>query len=78
MRSLTTQKESEVDKYIWTTTGTDITVRWRQAGWVPPSEQKEYQAKWKYWQELPMRKLDENGKAAYEETLRRNKVARIK
>lgn len=67
-----------MERYIWTPSGTDITVRWRQAGWVPPSEIKEYQAKWKFWQELPMRKLDENGKAAYEETLRRNKVARIK
>lgn len=64
--------------HIWTPSGTDITIRWRQAGWVPPSEQPEYQAKWKFWQELPMRKLDDAGKAAYEETLRKNKVARIK
>jgi hypothetical protein len=45
-------------EYIWTPTGTDITIRWRQAGWVPPSEQVEYQAKWKHYQELPMRTLD--------------------
>jgi len=64
--------------YVWTPAGTDITIRWRQAGWVPPSEQTEYQQKWKYWQELPMRKLDEQGKAAYEEKLRKAKVARIK
>jgi hypothetical protein len=64
--------------YVWTPAGTDITIRWRQAGWVPPSEQQEYQQKWKYWQELPMRKLDEQGKAAYEEKLRKAKVARIK
>ena len=64
--------------HIWTPTGTDITIRWRQAGWVPPSEQPEYLAKWKYFQELPMRRLDEAGKARYEETLRKNKVARIK
>ena len=65
-------------EHIWTTAGTDITIRWRANGWVPPSEDPKYQAKWKYWQELPMRKLSEAGKAAYEETLRKNKVARIK
>ena len=64
--------------YIWTPTGTDITIRWRMHGWVPPSEQGEYQQKWKYYQELPMRKLDEIGKKEYEELLKRNKVARIK
>lgn len=65
-------------EYIWTPAGTDITVRWRLRGWVPPSELPEYQKKWKYWQELPMRRLDDQGKAAYEELLRKNKVARIK
>ena len=29
--------------YIWTPSGTDITIRWRMHGWVPPSEQGEYQ-----------------------------------
>jgi len=67
-----------MNEYIWTPSGTDITVRWRQNGWVPPSEQPEYLAKWKYYQELPMRKLDDAGKAAYERVLERNKVARIK
>lgn len=65
-------------EYVWTPTGTDITQRWRQMGWIPPSELPEYQAKWKYYQELPMRKLDDVGKKAYEELLQRNKVARIK
>ena len=67
-----------MNDYLWTPTGTDITIRWRKAGWVPPSEQPSYQAKWKFWQELPMRKLNENEKIVYEDTLRRNKVARIK
>ena len=67
-----------MSQYVWTPAGTDITIRWRQAGWIPPSEQAEYQQKWKYWQELPMRKLDDAGKAAYEEKLRKAKVARIK
>ena len=64
--------------YIWTPAGTDITIRWRMLGWVPPSEQAEYQAKWKYFQELPMRRLDDLGKQKYEDALRRANVARIK
>jgi len=48
------------------------------AGWIPPSEDPKIIAKWKHWQEMPLRRLDEAGKAAYEETMRRNKVARIK
>ena len=65
-------------EYVWTPPGTDITIRWRQMGWVPPSEQPEYQKKWKYYQELPMRKLDDKAKQEYEQLLQRNKVARIK
>lgn len=67
-----------MNDHIWTPTGTDITIRWRQMGWVPPSEQQSYRDKWKYYQELPMRYLDDKGKQQYEESLRRNKVARIK
>ena len=67
-----------MSEYIWTPTGTDITLRWRMQGWVPPSEQESYRAKWKYWQELPMRKLDDRGRQQYEELLQRNKVARIR
>jgi hypothetical protein len=64
--------------HIWTPAGTDITIRWRMLGWVPPSEQAEYQMKWKYFQELPMRRLDDLGKQKYEDALRRANVARIK
>lgn len=67
-----------MNAYVWTPSGTDITVRWRQMGWIPPSELPEYQAKWKYYQELPMRKLDDVGRKAYEDLLKRNNVARIK
>lgn len=63
---------------IWTPPGTDITIRWRLAGWVPPSEQQVYRDKWRYFQELPMRTLDEAGKAQYEEKLKKAKVARIR
>jgi len=66
------------NQHVWTAAGTDITIRWRALGYVPPSELKEYQDKWKYYQELPLRKLDDLGRKQYEEVLRRAKVARIK
>lgn len=66
------------NEYVWTPAGTDITIRWRAMGWVPPSEDPVYQAKWKHYQELPMRKLDDAGRKEYEALLKRNKVARIK
>ena len=65
--------------HIWTPSGTDITERWRsQHGWVPPSELPEFHKKWKYYQELPLRKLDDKAKEEYEMVLRKAKVARIK
>lgn len=67
-----------MSEYIYTPPGTDITVRWRLAGWIPPSEQQEYLDKWAYWQNLPLRKLDDAAKKAYEAVLRKAKVARIK
>jgi len=66
------------NEHIWTPAGTDVTVRWRMNGWIPPSELPEYQAKWKYYQELPLRKLDDKAKEEYELVLKRAKVARIK
>ena len=64
--------------YIWTASGTDITIRWKQLGWIPPSEIQSYKEKWKHYQELPLRSLDEQGKIAYEGTLKLNKIFRIK
>lgn len=65
--------------YIWTPVGTCITERWKlQYNWQAPSELKEYQEKFKYYQELPLRKLDEFGRKEYEQLLIKNKVARIK
>jgi len=66
------------NEHVWTPTGTDITVRWRQMGWVPASELPEFQAKWKFYQGLPLRKLDDKAKAEYELVMKRAKVARIK
>lgn len=34
------------DNYIYTPASTDITIRWRKAGWVPPTEDPRYQKKW--------------------------------
>jgi hypothetical protein len=65
--------------HIWTVSGTDIEERWKlKYGWVRPSEQPEYQAKFKYYQELPLRKLDEEAKIEYERVLTKAKVARIR
>lgn len=64
--------------HIWTASGTDITIRWRMNGYVPPSELQEYKDKWKYYQNLPLRNLDDDAKKAYEQVLRKAKVSRIK
>ena len=66
------------NEYIYTPTGTDITTRWKLHGWIPPSELPEYLAKWKYYQELPLRKLDDQAKKEYEIVLKRDKVSRIR
>jgi hypothetical protein len=66
------------NEHIWTVSGTDITARWKLMGWVPPSELPEYQAKWKYYQELPLRKLDDQAKKEYELVLKKAKVLRIR
>ena len=67
-----------MNEHIWTISGTDISIRWRLNGWVPPSELQEYKDKWSYWQNLPLRKLDDYAKEQYEQVLRRAKIARIK
>jgi hypothetical protein len=64
--------------YIYTPVGTDITIRWKLHGYVPPSELPEYLAKWKYYQELPLRKLDDNAKKEYELVMKKAKVMRIR
>ena len=66
------------DEHIWTATGTDITIRWRAKGWIPPSELPEYKEKWKYFQNLPLRGLDDKAVQEYERVLQRAKVTRIK
>ena len=66
------------NNYVWTAKGTDITIRWRNMGWTPPSEMQGYKDKWRYYQNLPLRQLDDAAKQQYEAVLRKAKVARIK
>jgi hypothetical protein len=67
------------NEYIWTSAGTNIEERWvKQYGWIRPSELPEYKIKWKYYQELPLRNLDDEAKEQYELLLKKSKVARIK
>jgi len=68
-----------MNEYLWSPSGTNIEERWiKQYGWVRPSELPEYQAKYKYYQELPLRKLDDKAKIEYENVLKRNKIVSIK
>lgn len=68
-----------LNDHVWTASGTDIEERWiKQFGWVRPSEQAVYQEKFRYFQELPLRSLDDKAKLEYENVLKRNKVFRIK
>ena len=49
-----------MNEYVYEPAGTDIEKRWvEQYGWVRPSSLPEYQAKYRYYQELPLRKLME-------------------
>jgi len=44
------------DKIYVPSSATDVMATWRRHGYVPPSELPEYQANWKYYQSLPLRK----------------------
>lgn len=45
-----------MDMIYTPSSATDILSTWRRYGYVPPSEQEEYQAKWEYYLTLPTRK----------------------
>lgn len=34
------------DMYVYTPATTDITIRWKANGWVPPTEDPSFQKKW--------------------------------
>ena len=40
------------DQYIYTPSTTDITVRWKKMGWIPPTEDPVYQKKWAEFRQL--------------------------
>jgi hypothetical protein len=67
-----------INQYVWTASGTNIEERWKQYGWIKPSDLPEYKAKWKFFQELPLRGLDDRAKEEYERVMKKAKVARIK
>ena len=75
---LTNLVGEKMNEYIYTPVGTDITIRWKLAGWIPPSELPEYLAKWKEIQELPLRKLDDAAKKEYEAVMKKAKVSRVR
>lgn len=49
--------EDYLNDFVWTKTGTCITLRWRQMGWIPPSEQQVYKDKWAKYQALPLQDI---------------------
>jgi hypothetical protein len=53
-------------------------MRWKLANWIPPSELPEYLAKWKHFQELPLRKLDDQAKKEYELVMKKDITYTIK
>ena len=73
------QMSKNLNEHIWTASGTDIEERWtKHYGWIRPSEQAKYQEKFRYFQELPLRSLDDKARVEYENVLKRNRVVRIK
>jgi hypothetical protein len=53
-------KVKQMNDYIYTKSGTDITLRWQKLyGYVPASEQAKYKKKWSDFQALCARTLDD-------------------
>jgi hypothetical protein len=53
-------KVKQMNDYIYTKSGTDITLRWQKLyGYVPASEQAKYKKKWADFQALCARTLDD-------------------
>lgn len=47
-----------MNEYVYTPSGTCITKRRRELGWIPPSEDPVIVAKWMHYQSLTTRALD--------------------
>jgi hypothetical protein len=53
-------KEKQMSDYIYTKSGTDITLRWQKLyGYVPASEQAQYKKKWSDFQAICNKTLDD-------------------
>jgi len=37
---------SQADLYVYTPASTDVTIRWKLRGWIPPTQDPVYQKKW--------------------------------
>ena len=37
---------SRADLYVYTPASTDVTIRWKLRGWIPPTQDPVYQKKW--------------------------------
>lgn len=58
------------DLYVYTPATTDVTIRWKLKGWIPPTQDPNYQKKWANYRKIsaagieslanPMRILKEN------------------
>jgi hypothetical protein len=64
-----------MNDYVWTPSGTDITERWRQMGWMPPSELPAYQQKWSSYKELPLRSLTDQERLAVQQAMSHNVIS---
>lgn len=49
-----------MNDFVWTPSGTDITERWKQMGWIPPSQLPAFQDKWNRYKQLALRSLSED------------------
>lgn len=53
-------KEKQMNDYVYTKAGTDITLRWQKMyGYVPASEQAQYKKKWADFREKCAKTLDD-------------------
>lgn len=52
------------DNYVYTPSTTDITIRWRKMGWIPPTEDPKYQKKWADFRMQCAQGIESLGRAA--------------
>lgn len=52
------------DNYVYTPSTTDITIRWRKMGWIPPTEDPKYQKKWADFRIMTVQGIESLGRPA--------------